>query len=215
MKAAIDLISRKLASSDHSHQASWAHLRANQLKNLGVDVDVLDYKGPRHSRDWSQYDTIFIYHGMDYRPGRNLNIFDGLVEYSDRNFERINYPQHSHITYVSVDHPMPDYGALCKNRGGEPGSYWANVDWDGVSRRCQGVLELKEPALYYAPGTVRHVVMGDSHSHSAYKPHSMMLRHDGRTMRGICRKTLQRELIEYGYDLAQLDSFTCYYGNID
>lgn len=215
MKAAIDLISRKLASSEYSHQVSWAHLRANQLRNLGIEVDVLDYDGPRHSRDWSNYDVIYIYHGMDYRPTGNLNIFDGLVEYSARNFERINYPQHSHIKYYSLDWPMPDYGLLCKNRGGEPGSYWANVDWDGVSRRCQGIDCVQEPALYFAPGKVRHLVMGDSHAHSAYKPDSMLLRKDGRTLRGVIKKSIRKEILDNGYDLRSIDSLTCYWGNID
>lgn len=215
MKAAIDLISRKLASSEYSHQSSWAHLRANQLRNLGIEVDVLDYDGPRHSRDWSAYDTIFVYHGMDYRDDGNLNIFDGLVEYSARNFSRLNYPQHSHIKYISIDHPMPDYGALCKARGGEPGSYWANVDWDGVSKRCENVDWFKEPALHYAPGKVRHLVIGDSHSHSAYVANSMMLRKDGRTLNGVLKKTISKEITDYGYDLTEIDSLTCYWGNID
>jgi DNA-directed RNA polymerase subunit L len=74
---------------------------------------------------------------------------------------------------------------------------------------------IKEPALHYAPGKVRHIVIGDSHSHSAYKAGSMMLRKDGRTLNGILKKTIKREIEEYGYDLNDIDSLTCYWGNID
>lgn len=214
MKAGIDLISRKLAAGEYSHQSSWAYLRANQLMNLGIPVDVLD-EIPKRETDWSKFDTIFIYHGMDYKPG-TLNIFDGLVEHSAKMFERIGWPQHEHIQYVSLDHPMPDYGEMCRVRGGTRSEYWENADWASCSRRCNnGVIFMKEPALHYAPGKVRHLVIGDSHSHSAYVANSMMLRHDGRTLAGILRKTIKREIEEYGYDMKDIDSLTCYWGNID
>jgi hypothetical protein len=215
MNAGIDLMSRKLASSEFSHQSSWAHLRANQLRNLGIDIKVLDEDVPRLSRDWRDYNTIFIYHGMDYRPGPTLNVFDGMVEHAAKFFERLAWPQHEHITYISLDHPMPDYGALCKVKRGTQSPYWAGVDWDAVSRKCQNVLFIKEPALHYAKGKVRHLVIGDSHAHSVYKANSMMLRKDGRTLSGILKKTIKGEIEEYGYDLNDIDSLTCYWGNID
>jgi hypothetical protein len=214
MKAGLDLMSRKLADSEYSHQTSWAYIRANQLKNLGIDVDVLD-NVPRGERDWSKYDTIFIYHGMDYRPGPTLNVYDGMVEHAAKAFARLAWPQHDHITYISLDHPMPDYGHLCKFKAGTQSDYWKSCDWDAVSKRCLNVEMIKEPALHYAPGKVRHIVIGDSHSHSAYKAGSMMLRKDGRTLNGILKKTIKREIEEYGYDLNDIDSLTCYWGNID
>ena len=220
MNAGLDLMSRKLAASEYSHQTSWAHLRANQLMNLGINVKVLDDDIPRHQKDWREFDTIFIYHGMDYKPGPSattgsLNVYDGMVEHAAKFFARLGWPQHSHITYISLDHPMPDYGHLCKHKGGTQSDYWKSCDWDGVSARCQNVLMIKEPALHYAPGKVRHLVIGDSHSHSAYRANSMMLRKDGRTLSGVLRKTIKGEIEGYGYDFNEIDSLTCYWGNID
>lgn len=220
MAAGIDLMSRKLASSEFSHQSSWAHLRANQLRNLGIDVTVLDHDEPRHSRDWREYDTIYIYHGMDFHEARAgyvqaLNVFDGMVEHAAKFYERLAWPQHDHIKYISLDYNMPDYGALCKVKKGTQSPYWAACDWDRVSERCKDVLFMTEPALHYAPGQVRHLVIGDSHSHSAYRAKSMMLRKDGRTLSGILKKTIRGEIAEYGYDFNDIDTLTCYWGNID
>jgi len=220
MNAGIDLISRKLASSEFSHQSSWAHLRANQLKNLGFDVKVLDDDVPRHSKDWREFDTIFIYHGMDFHEARQgyvqaLNVFDGMVEHAAKFYERLAWPQHDHIKYISLDFKMPDYGQLCKVKKGTQSPYWANVDWDAVSYRCQNVTTITEPALYYAPGKVRHLTIGDSHAHSVYKARSMVLRRDGRTLAGILKKSIAKEIADYDFDLKEIDSLTCYWGNID
>jgi hypothetical protein len=220
MKAGIDLMSRKLASSMYSHQSSWAHLRANQLRNLGIDVKVCDEDIPRHSRDWSEFDTIFIYHGMDFheaRPGyvQALNVFDGMVEHAAKFYERLAWPQHDHITYISLDYKMPDYGELCRVKKGTQSDYWAACDWAKVSQRCQNVLQIKEPALHYAPGKVRHLTMGDSHAHSVYRAGQMVLRKDGRTLNGVLKKTIQKEITDEGFDLKDIDSLTCYWGNID
>lgn len=220
MTAAIDLISRKLASSEFSHQSSWAHLRANQLRNLGIDVKVLDDDVPRHSRDWREFDTVYIYHGMDFHEARQgyvqaLNVFDGMVEHAAKFYERLAWPQHAHVKYLSLDFNMPDYGSLCKVKKGTQSEYWANVDWDAVSARCQNVPMIVEPAEYYAPGTVRHLVIGDSHAHSAYRPPSMVIRRDGRTLAGVLKKGILKEIEDWGLDHTKIDSFTCYWGNID
>lgn len=217
LKACIDLIGGNVPSSEYSHNGSWAHLRANQLRNLGIEVDVLDTQ-PRPA-DWSEYDTVFIYHGINFHealPGKqSLNLFGGMTESNAKAFEKTGRPQNDNATYLSLDYEMPDYGALCKARKGEMSDYWSKVDWDRVSERCQNVEFVREPAMYFAPGTVRHLTMGDSHSHSAYRAGSMCLRKDGRTMNGVLKKTLQKEITDNGYDLADLDSLTCYYGNID
>ena len=211
------MIGGNIPQSNASHNASWAHLRANQLKHLGIDVDVLDKK-PRLD-DWSAYDTVFIYHGINFHEAEDgkqgLNLFGGMTEVNAKAYEKPGKNANDGITYLSLDYNMPDYGALCKARKGDQSDYWSRVDWDKVSRRCQNVEFIKEPALYFAPGTVRHLTMGDSHSHSVYKPSSMCLRKDGRTMNGVLKKTIQKEIADNGYDLNELDSLTCYYGNID
>jgi len=218
-KAALDLICRKLASTEYSHTAAWAWLRANQLRNVGIDVDVLDQRGEARLDDWSQYDTIYIYHGMDvdYTPAcKVLNVFDGLAPHSAKFFERLAWPQHDHIKYVSLDWPMIDYGWRCGIKKGTPSDYWKGVDWAKVSDRCKGITDwILDPGLTYGNGKVRHLVIGDSHSFSAYKPTSLVLRKDGRTLRGIIKKGIVNEITEYGFDMKNIDSMTCYWGSID
>jgi hypothetical protein len=217
VRAAIDLICRKLASSEFSHQAAWAHLRANQLRSLGRPCEVLDQKIERLSKDWSEYDIIYVYHGMDYRPGPYLNVFDGMAPHAAKFFERLAWPQHDHIKYISVDLPMPPYGRICKIKKGTQSDYWKNVDWDNVQKRCEGTTEwFKDPCLSYDPDhKVTHLTIGDSHAFSVYRPLSGVIRKDGRTLRGVLRKSIQKEIADYGFDLNQIKSLTCYWGSID
>lgn len=216
MKAAIDLISRKLANSEYSHQSSWAHLRANQLRYLGKPCDVLDFDGRRHSRDWREYDLIYIYHGMDYHGGGALNVFDGMVEHAAKFFERVIWPQHEHIKYVSLDIPMQDYGSLCKKKGGTQSDYWKNVDWDKVSQKCNSITDwVLDPIYNWSEKSQFHLTIGDSHAHSAYVDGSVVLRKDERTLAGVMRKTIQKEITDWGFDLNKIKSLTTYFGNID
>lgn len=238
MKAAIDFMNRKLASSEYSHTTAWAHVRANQLLHAnGHRVKVLDDKVPRLSKDWREFDVIYTYHGVDFQPGsKYMNVFDGLVEKSAMFFERLAWPQHDHIKYVSVDYPMPDYGWLCKTKKGTKSAYWENANWDKVSERCRDVPYLLDPLL----GKAQHLVIGDSHSGSVYRPPAMILRKDGRTLSGILKKTVKREIAEFGstlstdkwckeayfgvdprfqpgegFKLQDIESLTCYWGSID
>lgn len=217
MKAAIDLVGGNIPSSLFSHNAAWAHLRANQLRNLGLDITVID---TNNKVDWSSFNTIFIYHGINFKEaddkGRQaLNLFGGANEANAKFYEKLGLPENDNVNYISLDYEMPDYGALCKQRKSEPGDYWSKVDWDKVSARCKNVPFVRDPGLWVGSGKVRHLTIGDSHSFSAYRPNSMVLRKDGRTMAGVIKKTIQKEITDHGYNLNDLDSLTCYYGNID
>jgi len=219
MKAAIDMVGGNIPSSEYSHNASWAHLRANQLRCLGIDVDVID--SSNKPLDWSEYDTIFIYHGINFHEAeqgkQSLNLFGGTTESNAKQYEKLGNPKHDHIIYLSLDHKMPDYGQLCKSRKAEPSSYWGSIDWDKVSARCQHVEHVRDPFLYFeqAPVWQRRLTMGDSHAHSVYQAGSMVLRKDGRTMNGVLKKTLQKEIADGGFNIDNISSLTCYYGNID
>lgn len=243
MKAGIDLICRKLASSKYSHTCSWAQLRANQLKHVGIDVTVLWTPDCGLHKDWSEFDTIYIYHSVDfdaYHP-YNLNVFDGPQEHSAKYFERLIWPQHDHIKFISLDHPMPDYGARCKRKRDRaaPGNasmsdYWRNVEWDKHQAKCESITEwvldpgveflngyptLKQFQAHAGFGPVKHthrrLSIGDSHAHSIYIPGSHVLRKDKRTLRGVLKKGIAKEVSDFGYDFNQFDYLSCYWGNID
>jgi hypothetical protein len=243
MTAAIDMVPRKLPGGDSSHTGSWAYLRANQLKHVGIDALVLSEKGRGIATDWSEFDTVYVYHTMDFAPEHPylLNVFDGPQEHVAKYFERFIWKQHEKIKFISLDYPMPNYGYRCKrkrDRASEDtkmSDYWKNVDWDALQVKCDSITDwILDPGVtmqvplsfadYHAgkrvdPKTIIHkwrkLTIGDSHSHSAYTPESLVLRKDGRTMAGITKKSIQKEVTDYGFDWDQLDELTCYWGNID
>ena len=223
MKAGIDLLQRRLTDDEHSHVASWAMLRMNQFRNVGFDVDTIhqaiapeaEYTG------WDGYDTIFIYQDMamsNFVKSNIVNVYDIGYDKSAYYFLRLIWEKHKHIKFVSLDWPMLDYGKRGKYKSTRPicSDTWRNADWDLYQRKCDSITEwVLDPGYNYAKGKVRHLVMGDSHAHSAYKAGSMVLRKDGRTMAGVIKKGLEKEILDYGFDLADIDSLTCYYGSID
>jgi hypothetical protein len=239
MKSAIDMMPRNLPNGEYSHTGAWAFLRANQLKHVGIDAHILGYK---NCPKWSEFDRIYLYHTMDFDQEHKyaINIFDGPQEHTAKYFERLIWPENDHCHYVSLDYPMPDYGYRCKRKRdradetSKMSEYWKNVDWDKVQERCEGATDwILDPGvqftLPYAGRTkaewvnqvvnIHHVhrrlVMGDSHTPSAYVPKSIVLRKDGRTLRGILKKSIKKEAIDFGYDWDQIDEVSCYYGNID
>ena len=221
MKAGIDLILRRLTEDEHSHVTSWPMLRVNQFKHVGMDVETIHQSiAPEAEYEaWKDYDTIFVYHDMACFPDRNIvNVYDIGIERSAWFFERLIWDKHKHIKFVSLDYPMIPYGKRCAYKAPRPATseYWKKVDWDKVQQRCDGVTEwVLDPGFTYARGKVRHLVIGDSHAHSAYKPPAMVLRKDARPIKSLLKKGILNEIKGAGFDESEIDSFTAYYGSID
>lgn len=199
-KMAIDLISGHLTNRIHSHKAAWAYLLANQLSHkFNTKVEVL-HKG----KSWDDYDTILLYHGMEFSG--TLNLFGGANKKSAKMFERIlNYDGR----LISLDIPMPDYGELCKQRNKNADEYWKNVNWDALSEKCK-----KIPYLKHVHKTDK-LVIGDSHAGSVYKPGMMVIRYDFKTLFGALKIGLKNIIIENKIDPDKLKHITFYFGNID
>ena len=242
MKSAIDMVPRKLPDGDYSHTGAWAFLRANQLKHVGIDAQVLSEKGRGIHTDWSEFDTVYLYHTMDFDQDHPycINVFDGPQEHVAKHFERIIWAVNNKVKFVSLDYPMPNYGYRCKRKlerasdTSKMSDYWRNVDWDAVQAKCEETTEwLLDPGVQltnpYQGRTkdlwiqqckgIKHLhsklVIGDSHAPSAYTPKTIILRKDGRTLRGILKKSIEKEITDFGYDFAQIKELTCYWGNID
>lgn len=212
---AIDLISGKLTSSERSHKNGWAQLRKCQLENsLSVKVDVL------HGESWDEYDVIFIYHGME-QDGETLNLFGGATGDNALPYERLITYQDKSL--FSLDIPMPDYGALCLRRMKNCDQHWANTDWESISRVCKSIDPLLVPEL------TTKLCIGDSHSFSAWQAGYMVHRKDGRTLSGVLKKSIRKEILDcnpHAFSKSKitdinlpfepyLTHLTVYYGNID
>lgn len=243
MRSAIDMVPRKLPGGDFSHTGAWAALRANQFKHVGKQVDLLNVRsGNDVTHVWDGYDEVILYHTLDFDPEHSylLNIFDGPQEHVAKYFERIMWDSHSHIRFVSLDYPMPNYGYRCKWKRdradvqSKMSDYWKNVDWQKLQDKCDTITDwVLDPGVELTrpyQGRVKadwikqcegikhkhsHLVIGDSHSGSVYTPGSIMLRKDGRSLQGIIKKGVLKEISDFGYDPKQLKSLTCYWGNID
>lgn len=202
MKYAIDLISGKLSSSNKSHKAGWAYLRKCQLENaLNVKIDVL------HGESWDDYDVIFLYHGME-QDGETLNLFGGATKDGAIFYERLL--KYKNKEFISLDIPMPDYGMLCSNRLKNCDEYWAQIDWAQISEICKRIEFIDHPEI------TSKLVIGDSHCFSVYQPEYMTFRKDSRTLAGVLRKTIAKEINDFQDGvLKNLTHISCYYGNID
>ena len=224
-KVGIDLLQRRLTDDEHSHVSSWAQLRANQMVNLGVDCETIHEAIKPEAEDtaWDKYDAILLYQDMamqNFVHSNIVNVYDIGYDKSAWYFQRIIWDKHQHIKIVSLDWPMLDYGKRGRYKSTRPicSDAWRNTDWEKYQRKCDAILAdefVLDPGITYAKGKVRHLVMGDSHAHSAYKAGSMVLRKDGRTLAGVIKKGLLNEITGAGFDLADIDSLTCYYGSID
>lgn len=198
-RIAIDLVGGKLTNNIRSHKNGWAHMRAKQLSDeWDTEVVVLHNK-----ESWDDYDVVYLYHGMEFKGA--LNLFGGAKEESAKFFERLVNPK---CKLISLDIPMPDYGELCKGRLKSCDDYWRDIDWDAVTETCKNVKS------FYSNTNSNSLTMGDSHAFAAWKPGSMILRKDSRTLKGVLRKTLRKEIEDAGMN-PEFSHLTLYYGNID
>lgn len=196
---AIDYIGGRLTDSEYSHKNGWAMMKACQLSDsLGENVCVL------RGEAWDIYDTVYLYHGMEFQD--SLNLFGGATEESAKFYERLITAK---CNFVSLDIPMPDYGELCKGRLKSCDDYWKNVDWDAVSAVCKSI-----PYIDHIQFSDK-LVMGDSHAFSVYQRGYNVIRKDGRTLKGVLKKGLSKEISDNGINLSDINTITTYYGNID
>jgi len=203
MKVAITLVGGNLSSSRYSHKAGWAHLWACQLKNkFGFDVTVIT-----ENQSWNHFDRVYLYHSMEFQG--TLNLFGGASEESAKFYERI-ITVNPNVELISLDIPMPDYGTLCKGRLKSCEDYWRNVNWDAVTEKCKTI-----PHFTQADLKLNSLIVGDSHAFSVYDGKSMVLRKDGRTLNGVLKKSIKKEILDHGFDLDSIDTIISYYGNID
>lgn len=198
IKIGLDLIDRPLTNRKYSHSAGWARFRAFQISDdIGIPIRVLD-----SGDSWDDYDVMFIYHGAHFTGV--INLFLGATDEVAKSFERL---LNHNCTILSLDIPMPDYGKLCDYRKLRS-DYWSGVDWEAVSIACNNVKG------FYDNPVSDSLTMGDSHTAAAFRRHSRIIRNDGRTLRGVLRKTLKQEITDCFKDY-NFKHITFYYGNID
>jgi hypothetical protein len=159
-----------------SHVFGWAQLWQQQLKA------AIDHKC---TPDIMRYDEVYIDHGVNF--GGTLNLFGGATK---EVFDRINRVA-SCKNIISLDHDMPDYGAMLKKRISAPTTYEGiTEEWcDNLSARLSNVPSFKQEDHEYDSLT-----LGDSHSIAFSGPGHRVLRNDAKTLHGALKTGLKNML---------------------
>lgn len=153
--------------NDKSHVHGWSQIWADQLEAQISNKCSVAIKS---------FDKVYIDHGVNF--GGTLNLFGGATK---EIFDRINLLA-SCNEIISLDHDMPDYGAMLKKRIGAKTTYEGiTASWcDKVSARLIGTQSLKQEDLLGMEG----ITVGDSHTSAFSHRTDMVFRNDGKTLHG-------------------------------
>jgi len=182
---------------DVSHRAGWARYWAKEL-----GAELLTTKTMDKVADAKKGDTLFLYHGMEWRGAMNLQ--SGLTDEIALRADRLIKCK---ADVTSLDIPMPGYGALLEARGYAHGGKLDN--------------RLRSKSYLPVPATdTTQIIMGDSHSLSQYRPGAVIYRADGQTLHGALQIGLLKRLEEWLFETDVLVNkktqiLTVYFGNID
>ena len=187
-KKAIASVHYPISKRDSSHRAGWARIWADIL-----DADILHC-----SESYENYDTVFLYHGMEFNG--SLNLFGGAKDVTHfKNFLNAD------TQFISLDVDMPDFGSIGKQRLTSCSEDWKQFPWDELSDKCNKITPMKMSML-----TSEKLIIGDSHANAMYVKDSIVNRNDGQTLYGALKKGLKSFIIGHG-----VKDLTFYFGNID
>lgn len=154
MKAAVSGIFNKIPKKENSHVRGWAQTWS---ENLGVPL----------LEDPKPIETLYLDHGANFTGG--LNLFGGFTEDLKNRIDIMLQCKN----IISLDHEMPDYGAMLKKRKDVEDKDWC----DTVSDKCSEATTLISSDLQ-----TDWLTVGDSHS-AAYSPAgSAVVKRDGTTL---------------------------------
>lgn len=189
MKLAIYSPNGTLTEREGSHRTAWAFMRADQIGRFGHEVDVI-YTKDENKTDWSQYDNILVYLGMEWSGA--LNLFGGA---SDENLKKFTRLLEFGTRIQWLDERPEGLGDLVAKR-------WPNFDAAALNRLAQQCPIARQPDHEY-------IILGDSHSLNWYVPGASVLRHDGKTLFGALESGISSFLERIPLELA------VGFGNID
>lgn len=169
----------KLAAS---HVRGWSEVWSDQLGadiNHACDVEIV------------KAEEVFIEHGVNF--GGTLNLFGGANETL---FDRLNRVAECK-NVISLDIPMPDFGAQLKKRIGAASTF-NKITEEWCNRISQGLNKSEclkqEDLLQLFPDKFTGAIFGDSHSPAFSHSSDVVLRKNGRTLFGMLKQGLGSEL---------------------
>jgi hypothetical protein len=170
----------------YSHNAGWTYVTRSILsEKCGQEVDIVS-----NTDDFDQYDVLIINEGVNFKPGV-FNFFGGA---QDRQVEALKkFSSYKGNVFYLGD--FADYSIPCKKR----------KDLSDISD-----LTFPEGKVIDISNYGDSIIIGDSHSISAWQPGKTINRLDGKTLNGALKIGL-KNLIPSKYQ----NNIQFYFGNID
>lgn len=178
-----------------SHRSSWAYMLAAQMKYVGFNrTKVITDK----NEDLSKYHALILDWGMEFKGV--FNVFGGA---SDELAEQIQkFIDYKGILYSAHVEP-PDISGFVNARRHTGTEKFKSLDIKGLEKHNVWMKWFSH--IFYS----EHIVFGDSHALSCYRPGYMMYRHDGQTLHGILKKGISNVVPP------DAKHMVFYFGNID
>lgn len=170
----------------YSHNAGWTYVTRSILsERLGYNVDIVS-----NIDDFDKYDALIINEGANFKPGV-FNFFGGV---QDRQIDALKKfsAYKGNVLYLN---DFADYTIPCKKR--KDLSDYANLTFPKGR-----VIDITKYG--------NSVIVGDSHSISAWEPGRTINRLDGKTLNGALKIGLKNLIPTKDQKNVQF-----YFGNID
>jgi hypothetical protein len=182
----------------YSHRAGWGHLWSTKLNQKMA-----------YANDYTSAPEVYFDHGMEFNEdSKGLNYFLKTEESYDKLAARLELIQNFTGRLYSLDIDCPLYGTRAKSRLCDGASArYKSLDFariDAVCRQAQTVTMASIPTST--------LVIGDSHSVSAWVPSASISRNDGKTLYGALKSGLIDQQLSLHPDVRYLRT---YFGNID
>lgn len=187
------------ANRKDSHRTGWGRMWANCLK-----ADMA------YNSDWSKEKTVYLEHGMEFKENsKGVNVF--LKE--EKSWDKLAEKAEMFCSFTgdmfSLDIPCPDYGARLKSRVRPHSSKkYKNLDFEKITQVCKNTKTIKQEGLFR-----NGLVLGDSHSLSAWRTDAYIERLDGKTLNGALNEGFSIFIDKYAWNSPSF--LRVYFGNID
>ena len=207
------------ANRTYSHRTGWGRMWANCLDTkMGFNAD------------WSNEEKVYLEHGMEWKEGaKSINYFlaseKQLRELAEENKQRAadgkplkessweklaakaRMFENFKGQLFSLDIDCPMYGTLLKTRV-KPWvpDVFKNLDFDKIDEVCKKATTIKQEDLKRD-----FLVLGDSHSLSAWHEDAALCRNDGQTLNGAINTGFDHWIKGFG----DIKTLRTYFGNID
>ena len=210
------------ANRSYSHRTGWGRMWANCLNTqMGFNAD------------WSKEEKVYLEHGMEWKVNaKSINYFlsseKQLIALAAENKVRVlegkpikessweklaakaNMFANFKGQLFSLDIDCPMYGTLLKTRV-KPWvpDVFKNLDFNKIDEVCSRATTIKQEDLKRD-----FVVLGDSHSLSAWSAEACLQRNDGQTLNGAINSGFDYWLQKFA-NKKDIKTLRTYFGNID